>query len=287
MSTAALGGHPSGMFATLRRDRWWVEPAWTGLGFLAFSLLVTWEVFQGTHYWVGGGGHGFGGYLSPFYSPLLFTHVGVPGGAPIQETWFGVAPTWWPAWFPSASAALVMPFPLLARMTCYYYRKFYYRAYLFTPPACAVNPAPQPGRYEGERMLFLFQNLHRYAIYAAIGFIVILSYDAVQAFFRDGKPGIGVGSVILLLNPILLGTWTFGCHAWRHLVGGSKDCFSCDSRSHAAGMSGAYRRWSLVTWLNERHMLFAWISMAWVAWTGIYVRLVSMGIVHDYSTWGA
>jgi hypothetical protein len=93
--------------------------------------------------------------------------------------------------------------------------------------------------------------------------------------------------MILLINPVMLGTWTFGCHAFRHLVGGRKDCFSCDFANHDAGMTAGYKRWSLVTWLNQRHMFFAWISMVWVAWAAIYVRLVSMGIVHDYNTWGS
>jgi hypothetical protein len=280
-----VGGHPVGVGKTVRTDTWWFEPLWTGVGFLLFALYVNWEMFQGNHYWVGG--HGFGGYLSPFYSPLFFVQKGIEGGAPPEHAMFGYGPAWWPWWLPSVSAFFILPFPLLFRLTCYYYRKFYYRAYLWTPPACAVNPMKQPGRYEGERGLLIVQNLHRYALYIGIAFIVILTYDGIMAFFRDGRPGIGVGSVILLINPILLGTWTFGCHAWRHLVGGRKDCFSCDAMNHAKGTTGAYKRWKLVTWLNERHMAFAWISMIWVAFAGIYVRLVSMGVIHDFNTWGS
>ena len=287
MSERTIGGHPNGLGATMRKDTWWFEAAWTGLGFLAFSLFVTWEMFQGDHYWVGPH-HGFGGYLSPFYSPLLFVDPNVQGGADVAHAWFGARPSWWPSFAPSVSAFFILPLPLSFRLTCYYYRKFYYRAYFWTPPACAVNPVPRANKgYEGERALLLFQNLHRYTLYIGIAFIVILSYDAFMAFFRDGKFGVGVGSMILLINPILLGTWTFGCHAFRHLVGGRNDCFSCDFANRDAGMTGAYKRWSLVTWLNERHMFFAWISMVWVAWAGLYVRLVSMGIVHDYNTWGS
>lgn len=285
MAEQAVGGHARGWAFTMRRDAWWFEPLWTGLGFLLFAIYVNWEMFQGTHFWVGG--EGFGGYLSPFYSPVIFVTPGAEGVAPLDHAWLGASPTWWPWFFPSPSAAFILPFPLAARMTCYYYRKFYYRSYFMSPPACAVNAAPQPGKYEGERMLLLFQNLHRYAIYAAVVFIVILTWDAFMSFFRGGEFGVGVGSIILLLNPIFLGTWTFGCHAIRHLVGGKKDCFSCDRFDAHKGNTGDFKRWSLVTWLNERHMLFAWVSMIWVAWTGIYVRLVSMGIIHDYNTWGA
>ncbi len=287
MAEHAVGGHQKGFAFTLRRDAWWFEPLWTGLGFLLFTIFVNWEMFQGNHYWIGGAGNGFGGYLSPFYSPLVFVDPAAVGSAPVDHALFGAAPGWWPWFFPSPSAMFILPFPLSFRLTCYYYRKFYYRSYFFTPPACAVGPAKQPGRYEGERMLLVFQNLHRYALYAGVVFIVILSWDAYMAFFRDGQFGVGVGSVILLINPILLGTYTFGCHAWRHLVGGKKDCFSCDRFDAGKGNTAAYRRWSLTTWLNERHMLFAWVSMIWVAWTGIYIRLVSMGILHDFNTWGA
>jgi hypothetical protein len=33
-------------------------------------------------------------------------------------------------------------------------------------------------------------------------------------------------------------------------------------------------------------MRFAWLSLFWVAFTDVYVRLVSMGIVRDFNTWG-
>ncbi len=280
------GGHPTGMFKTLRTDAWWFEPLWTGLGFLIFTIYANYEMFKGDHYWWSDGGTGFGGYLSPFFSPLLFIEPGVWEAGKAPHSFFGDQPGWWPTWFPSISAALILPLPLSFRLTCYYYRKFYYRAYFMSPPACAVNPAPQPGKYEGERMLLLFQNLHRYALYAAIVVLGFLLHDAYMSFFRDGKFGVGVGSIILTLNPILLGMYTFGCHAWRHLVGGRKDCFSCDAINRDRGMTRSYGLWRGVTWLNERHMLLAWVSMIWVGWTAVYVRLVATGTIHDYSTWG-
>ncbi len=86
---------------------------------------------------------------------------------------------------------------------------------------------------------------------------------------------------MLLINPILLGFYTFGCHSFRHLVGGRLDCFSCDSAAQTR-----YGIWRRVTWLNSRHMLWAWVSMIWVGFTDFYVRMVSMGYIHDPSTWG-
>jgi hypothetical protein len=40
------------------------------------------------------------------------------------------------------------------------------------------------------------------------------------------------------------------------------------------------------TWLNVRHARFAWLSLFWVAFSDIYVRLVSMGLITDFNTWG-
>jgi hypothetical protein len=278
MPTSTLtGGHRTGLATTFRTDAWWVEPLWTGTGFLLFVVYSTWAALQGQHYF-------YGGYLSPFYSPVLFTDPTQPGSVPVDHALFGAFPEWlraiWPPFMPLSPAVLILAGPLSFRLTCYYYRKFYYRAYFLTPPACAVGARPQ-GNYRGETALFLFQNLHRYALYIAIAFVFILSYDAYVAFWRDGRFGIGVGTVVLVLNAILLATYTFGCHSFRHLVGGQLNCFTCDNASRTR-----FGVWQRVSWLNGRHMLFAWLSLVWVGFADVYVRLVSMGYIHDLSTWG-
>ncbi|OGQ07804.1 MAG: hypothetical protein A3G32_03430 [Deltaproteobacteria bacterium RIFCSPLOWO2_12_FULL_40_28] len=269
----AVGGYSKGFSQTHRTDRWWIGPLLTFLGFSSFIVYSTWAALQGNHYF-------YGSYLSPFYSPLLFVDPSVTGGASLEHAWFGGWPSWWPSFVPASPAFLVLAFPGAFRFTCYYYRKAYYRAFAFTPPGCAVTALPQKN-YKGETFLLLFQNLHRYALYFALFFIIILFSDAVQAFFRDGKLGIGVGSIVLLLNATFLSCYTLGCHSFRHLVGGKLDCFSCDATS-----STRYGLWKRVTLLNENHMLFAWISLFWVGFSDVYVRLVSMGIWHDLSTWG-
>jgi hypothetical protein len=278
MPTSTLtGGYSSGLADTFRTDRWWVEPLWTGIGFLLFVIYANWAAFQGKYYF-------WQNYLSPFYSPLLFVDPSQPGAAPLEHAWFGVWPTWlhniWPPFFPSSPAWLILAGPLSFRLTCYYYRKFYYRSYFLTPPACAVGSLPQR-KYRGETGLLIFQNLHRYTMYIAIGFIVILSYDAYVAFWRDGKFGIGVGTIVLLLNAVLLATYVFGCHSFRHLIGGQLNCFTCDNAARSR-----HGIWERVSWLNSRHMLFAWLSMIWVGFADFYVRMVSMGYIHDFSTWG-
>ena len=268
-----IGGHPAGFAATVRDDRWWVGPLLTVLGLGAFAVYSTWAALQGSHYY-------HGPYLSPFYSPLLWVDPGAPGAAPLSHAWFGRWPDWWPSVLPSSPAILILIFPLGFRATCYYYRKAYYRSFFGAPPACAVAPVPRRG-YKGETSLLLVQNLHRYAFYFAVAFIFILYYDAFRAFFRGGKFGVGVGSLVLLINPTLLALYTFGCHSYRHLVGGGLDCFSCDRLSNFR-----HGVWKRVTFLNERHMGFAWVSLFWVAFADLYVRLVSMGILKDFSTGG-
>jgi len=40
-------------------------------------------------------------------------------------------------WFRLSPALLILIFPLGFRFTCYYYRRSYYRAFWWSPPACA------------------------------------------------------------------------------------------------------------------------------------------------------
>src|SRR4029079_7791906 len=173
---------------TTRRDFWWVQPLAVFLALSTFIVYATWAAFQGTHY-------EFGPYLSPFYSPLLF------GEGP--HAWFGPKPAWWPGACPSAAALLVLWAPGGFRVTCYYYRGAYYKAFWQDPPGCTVGE-PRTS-YWGERSFpLVLQNAHRSFLYLALAFTVVLTYDAIKSFqFADGF-GIGVGSVIITLNTVLL-----------------------------------------------------------------------------------
>jgi hypothetical protein len=272
-ATVRLGGHATGLGATTRTDRWWTTPLLQGVAFAVIMGYATWAAFQNQYYYVEP-------YLSPLYAPVLRTDPARPGAAPVDHAWFGVRPEWWPALLPFSPALLILVLPGSFRLTCYYYRKFYYRSYFLRPPACAVG-ASLPGRYRGETGLLIFQNLHRYTLYIALAFIPILYYDAFLAFAKDGELGFGVGTFFLLGNATLLAAYTFGCHSWRHLVGGRMDCFSCDAAARTR-----YGVWKKSTWLNERHQLFAWTSLFWVAASDVYVRLVARGVITDINTWG-
>jgi hypothetical protein len=241
---AASGSHFGG---TLRRDAWWVEIIPIILVMGGFSLYATWRGFEEKFY-------EWGPYLSPFYSPLIDVHH---------------------HWWPLSPAFLILGGPLGFRATCYYYRKALYRAFLLDPPACAVGEPRHS--YSGEtKFPFILQNLHRYFLYLAVLFLAFLWHDAVKAFFFDSKFGIGVGSLVLTLNVSLLSVYTFSCHSLRHLAGGKLDCFSC-----ATFGKPRYGAWRWISFLNERHMLFAWISLFGVALTDFYVRMVSSGAIQD------
>jgi len=245
-----------GFGETTRRDLWWLPSVATFLGFSAFIVYSTWAAFQGEHY-------RFGPYLSPFYSPELL------GSA---TAWFGPKPGWIPTWIPFTAALLILWAPGGFRFTCYYYRGAYYKAFWADPPGCAVGEPRHS--YRGERKFpLILQNIHRYFLYLALLFIIILAYDAYEAFhFADGF-GIGVGTVILVMNVILLGSYTLGCHSLRHLVGGRNDTLSNKPVQHTL--------WRWVSALNGRHMMFAWFSLFWVGFSDIYVRLCSMGVITD------
>jgi len=271
-----IGGHEEGFGKTLRTDNWWGGPGLTLVVFCTFIVYTTWAALQGDHYY-------HEPYLSPFYSPVLFTEPNslAHGGAPSWMAWFGS----WPSWLrfvPLSPAVLILVFPGSFRFTCYYYRKAYYRAFAGSPPGCAVNPLAGKRKYRGETALLIFQNLHRYAMYFALLFIVLLGKDAFESFFRGGQFGIGVGSIILTINVVLIASYTFGCHSFRHLVGGRKDCMSnCGKPSTALGS------FKQATWFNVRHMQFAWASLLWVMFTDLYVRLLSHGVIHDFNTWSS
>ena len=237
----------AGFGATERKDAWWVAPLFQGLMLGILICYANWAAYQNQHYQVGG-------YLSPLYSPLITVD-----------------------WFPFSPAFLVLLPPLLFRATCYYYRKAYYRSYFLDPPACAVSEFRDGHGYRGETAFpFVLQNLHRYAFYATFLYLPFLWHDVVSATRFDGSFGIGVGTLIILANSAALTFYSLSCHSFRHLIGGKLDCFSSCPRDLAR-----QRAWQGASFLNERHMLFAWISLLTVCGADLYVRLVASGTIVD------
>jgi hypothetical protein len=240
-------------FKTLRADTWWLEPLLVVVGLAAFAVYATWAALQNAHYYVAP-------YLSPFYSPCISTnctHVDLP----LVGSWWTLSPAFLILWVPGGF-----------RATCYYYRKAYYRSFFRSPPACAVRDVSKS--YCGEtRFPFVLQNVHRYFFYLSLVILAFLWWDAIVAFdFPDGF-GMGVGTVVLLVDAFLLTVFSLSCNSCRHICGGYLNSF------HSA--PGKYKTWSWITNLNEKHMEYAWVSLIWVALTDLYVRLLSMGVISD------
>ncbi|MEW6322611.1 MAG: succinate dehydrogenase [Acidobacteriota bacterium] len=263
MQVIRLSAAPRGFGETLRRDRWWTTPAAVFATLSAFIVYATWAAFQGEHYT-------HGPYLSPFYAPEIF------GDSP--HAWFGPKPAAWPAWLPFSPALLILPFPALFRFTCYYYRGAYYKAFWADPPACAVGEPRHA--YRGEHSFpLILQNVHRFFLWVAIVFLALLTWDVWKALWFVNAAtgaeefGIGVGTLVLAVNVVLLGAYSWGCHVMRHVVGGRLDEMS---KHPACDMA-----YVCVSALNTRHMLFAWLSLFSVAFADLYVRLCSMGVIAD------
>jgi len=242
---------------TLREDRWWLAPLVTFLVFTAFIVYATWRAFSGEHYYASP-------YLSPFYSPCLTTEC-VEGAADFGRPI---------SWFPLSPALIILVVPLGFRLTCYYYRKAYYRAFWLSPPACAV--AEPHGRYTGERRFpLILQNLHRWFLILSAIVATILTYDVVLAF-RNAEHEwghMGLGTLVLAVNAALIWLYTLSCHSCRHLIGGRLRHFS----KHPV----RYRLWSAVSRMNRDHPKYAWLSLFSVALADLYVYLLATGVITD------
>jgi hypothetical protein len=249
---------------TLRKDAWWVLPVTVVIVLGSFIVYSTWAALQNAYYFVPP-------YLSPFYSPCISKSC-------LHSTFgYGFPDFTFPVIGVVSPAFLILWGPGLFRLTCYYYRKAYYRSFWLAPPACAVRDVKSG--YSGETSFpLLLQAFHRYAWYVAVIFIILLTWDAILAFrFPVGNAhrfGIGVGTIVMWINVILLAGYTFSCHSCRHVCGGHVNQFST--------APARYRIWHFITRLNEKHPTFAWLSLFSVGLTDLYIRLLAMGYIRDY-----
>lgn len=252
-SSVGLVAQRADAIRTERVDRWWIQPLIVVLVLGSFGIYALWAALQNGNYYAPP-------YLSPFYSPCLAANCAHPE-LPLLGSWWNLSP-----------AFLVLWAPLGFRVTCYYYRRAYYRSFFWAPPACAVRDAPKS--YSGEtRLPFVLQNIHRYFFWLSIVVLVFLWWDAIQAFRFPTGVGVGLGTLVLLANVVLLSLYTLSCHSCRYLVGGYLDAF------HGAPLR--FRLWQLANRLNERHAQLAWVSLFGVGLTDLYVRLVASGVIAD------
>lgn len=185
------------------------------------------------------------GYIDPFYSPTV----------------------------------LIVPIPGLFRLTCYAYRKDYHR-HIFDHPLACDNPERDDKttrKYTGEKnAVFLFENLHRYFFYAGLLLLPFFYYDFYKSVvFMDS---LRLGSLIILANALTLTAWTLSCHAFRHLVGGRIDCYSCSARTRASNSL-----WRVQSWWNGHHEALAWISLLTIIFVDLYLRGLGAGLHIDFT----
>ncbi|HMV66115.1 MAG TPA: succinate dehydrogenase [Myxococcota bacterium] len=248
---------PARFLETSRTDTWWLEPLLVFLGLGFFIVYGTWSILNGANYV-------YGPYMSPLYGLEIY------GSSP--HALLGPKPAWWPGALPFSPAMLVAWAPAGFRFSCYYYRGAYYKAFWADPVSCTVGE-PRAS-YLGERWFpLVMQNMHRYFLYGALALMFVLTYDVIEATqFEDGF-GIGLGTILLAINAVLIGGYTFGCHSLRHLVGGrfnklprsflGKSCYECVSAA------------------NRNHMKWAWASLIMVLVCDIYIRLCCAGVITD------
>jgi hypothetical protein len=239
----------------IQRLPWWVGPITVTTVLVGFGIYVMIAIL----FFARGE---YENYLSPFYSPPVGT------------------PSWLPTWL--SPAVFVLWLPLGFRVTCYYYRKAYYRAFFWDPPACSSKAQQREPRstenYRGERNLFVWNNIHRYFMYGSFVLLVFLTIDTVRAFLPEGSFAVTLGSLIFLINVTLLWIYSLSCHSLRHIIGGRVDCYSC-----VAGGKARLRAYGWLSVLNRQHALWAWLSLSSLLITDIYIRLLLAGVVTDFS----
>jgi hypothetical protein len=250
----------------LRKDNWRKSPILTVLGLMTFVVYAVARTTTQSNYFIEGAHYS---YLTPFASPCVSKNC-VPGSSHLGQ-WFGEFPMMVPL------AIVTLTFILLFRLTCYYYRKAYYRAFWQSPTACSV-PEPR-GKYTGEtRFPLIMQNAHRYFFFATVLVSLLNTYDALKSFHGTQGYGLGLGNIIMVVNVVLLWSYTMGCHSCRHITAGRINHFS----KHPV----RYWLYQKASLLNGRHMQLAWTTLGTLMLTDGYIALLAHHTFHDLRFFG-
>jgi hypothetical protein len=88
---------------------------------------------------------------------------------------------------------------------------------------------------------------------------------------------------MLLVNLIFLTGYTFGCHAFRHVVGGGANEWTSNPMSRLK-----FRMWRFSTSFNENHRDWALYSLFWVMLADFYIYACTdpMFGLTDLILWG-
>jgi hypothetical protein len=274
MQTVQVARNAGGFARTTRVDYWWLAPASTAIGLIIFFGYLTFRAFNATYVWFESVHQPHGG--APFFTPVS----GYPGSVPLDHAWFG-----------NVSLVVAAVSSAVTGILRAGARHCFPSHLLLLPRRVLQGGVHEATELRGGRVTFRLSRRTRAAPVSESAPLHALWRSLPHrlpvvggpgAFFKQGHFGIGVGTVVMVMNAALLTGYTFGCHSWRHLIGGQLDCFTCEQRSVAS-----IRHVEGSTWLNERHMAFAWFCLVWVAFTDFYIYLVSSGTIRDLNTWGA
>ncbi|MDH5400878.1 MAG: hypothetical protein OEZ01_08220 [Candidatus Heimdallarchaeota archaeon] len=237
-------------FENSRNDNWWLRPFIQALTLTFFALYAMWAVvFDVEHHKSEINDVSF---VSPFYSPEIKLD-------------------WWPE---NLSPGLILIWaPLGFRLTCYYARRVYYRAFFADPPSCAVGELRAvANKYKGETKLpWILNNLHRYFFYIAFILASIHVFSFVKLIVvgslatMEGQ----IATLLLGLDGIFLALYVLSCHSCKHLVGGGLNCNSCSSMTIKR-----YQTWKFIKKLNTKHHWYFWLSLITILMADMYIRFI-------------
>jgi len=263
----------NGLGRTNRIDNWWSQPLTMGVGLTAALLYTFWRLFlYGTEAADGTSLISYKLHGSTVMSPIFSPNV-------LEWDLFGLSSWNHPEWVNAAILVLWIPFGF--RGTCYYMRRVYYRTFFASPTACWVDE-PDINKaigYKGEKRLFIFNNLHRYFLYAAMVILVIKWWDVTHTMHftsttHDGY-GVSIGTFVMAIEAFLLTMYVTSCHALRHLAGGMLDRWTTGISRVRGQLFGK------ISVLNRSHGFWFWTSLAFVFLGDLWVLAVAEGRISD------
>jgi len=263
----------NGLGRTNRIDNWWSQPLTMGVGLTAALVYTFWRLFlYGTETENGTSLISYELEGSTVMSPIFSPNV-------LEWNLFGLNEWNHPEWVNAAILVLWIPFGF--RGTCYYMRRVYYRTFFASPVACWVDEPDINKKigYGGEKRLFIFNNLHRYFLYAAMIILVIKWWDVTHTMHFDSAShhgyGVSLGTFVMGIEAFLLTMYVTSCHALRHLAGGMLDRWTTGISRIRGQLFGK------ISVLNRSHGFWFWTSLTFVFLGDLWVLAVAEGHLSD------
>ena len=146
---------------------------------------------------------------------------------------------WWPAWLPFSPALLILPIPGSVPLHLLLLPRRLLQGVLGRSAVLRRRRAAQelPAASTRFRSSCRTSTATSSTSRCSSSFVLVVRRVEGALVHRPGDGhasfGIGVGTLVLAANVVLLGGYTFGCHSLRHLVGGCLDQLSRASGAQA------------------------------------------------------